>query len=96
MFNTSARIQIYPSLNHSFYCGPNAIELILVSLCCFRENKLGAIVDINKSCLQLTLPKEDRNFCVCGRAIQKKEIFECLDILELYLEQHVPPLFSHP
>ncbi|XP_055944433.1 uncharacterized protein LOC129975391 [Argiope bruennichi] len=62
VFDASARLANYPSLNQCLECGPNLIELIPNILLRFREGQLGVIADIRKAFLQISIRKEDRDF----------------------------------
>ncbi|GFV84465.1 DUF1758 domain-containing protein [Trichonephila clavipes] len=61
VFDASARLANYPSLNRSLACGPNLIELI-PDILQFREREFGVIADIRKAFLQKNIRKEDRDF----------------------------------
>ncbi|XP_011688448.1 PREDICTED: uncharacterized protein LOC105450352 [Wasmannia auropunctata] len=51
-----------PSLNQCLEAGPNFIELITTLIFCFRENQFGAIADIRKAFLQISIATEERNY----------------------------------
>ncbi|XP_055931952.1 uncharacterized protein LOC129962236 [Argiope bruennichi] len=70
VFDASARLVNYPSLNQCLECGPNLIELIPNILLRFREGQLGVIADIRKAFLQISVPS------VIEYHIQKCEVFE--------------------
>ncbi|XP_055932093.1 uncharacterized protein LOC129962372 [Argiope bruennichi] len=70
VFDASARLANYPSLNQCLECGPNLIELIPNILIRFREGQLGVIADIRKAFLQISIPS------VIEYHIQKCEGFE--------------------
>ncbi|GFY12091.1 uncharacterized protein TNCV_4975911 [Trichonephila clavipes] len=55
VFDTSARLANYPSLNLCLACGPSLIELIPDILPRFREREFGVIADI-----RINIRKEDR------------------------------------
>ncbi|XP_055944799.1 uncharacterized protein LOC129975691 [Argiope bruennichi] len=62
VFDVSARLANYPSLNQCLECGPNLNELIPNILLRFREGQLGVIANIRKAFLQISIRKEDRDF----------------------------------
>ncbi|XP_055932046.1 uncharacterized protein LOC129962326 [Argiope bruennichi] len=62
VFDASARLANYPSLNQCLEGGPNLIGLIPNILLRFREGQLGVIADIRKAFLQISIRKEDRDF----------------------------------
>ncbi|XP_055926996.1 uncharacterized protein LOC129958499 [Argiope bruennichi] len=62
VFDASARLANYPSLNQCLECGPNLIELITNILLRFREGQLVVIADIMKAFLLISIRKEDRDF----------------------------------
>lgn len=62
VFDASARLANYPSLNQCLECGPNLMELIPDILLRFREKEFGVIADIRKAFLQISIRKEDRDF----------------------------------
>ncbi|XP_055928168.1 uncharacterized protein LOC129959374 [Argiope bruennichi] len=61
VFEASARLANYPSLNQCLGCGPNLIELI-PNILRFREGQIGVIADTRKTFLQISIRKEDRDF----------------------------------
>ncbi|GFV11461.1 DUF1758 domain-containing protein [Trichonephila clavipes] len=62
VFDASARLANYPSLNQCLACGPSLIELIPDILLRFREREFGVTADIRKAFLQINIRKEDRDF----------------------------------
>ncbi|GFT56752.1 uncharacterized protein TNCV_1268661 [Trichonephila clavipes] len=64
VFDASARLANYPSLNQCFACGPNLIEFILDILLRFREREreFGVIADIRKAFQKINIRKQDRDF----------------------------------
>ncbi|GFY03939.1 DUF1758 domain-containing protein [Trichonephila clavipes] len=64
VFDASARLANYPSLNQCLACGPNLIELIPDIVLRFREREsnLSVITDIRKAFLHINIHKEDRDF----------------------------------
>ncbi|GFX76876.1 DUF1758 domain-containing protein [Trichonephila clavipes] len=55
VFDTSARLANYPSLNQCLACGPNLIELIPDIHLRFREKEFGVTVGIRKALLQINI-----------------------------------------
>ena len=62
VFDASAKLKGFVSLNHCLEKGPNLLELIPSCLNRFRERKIGVISDIAKAFLQISISKEDRDF----------------------------------
>lgn len=62
VFDASANVKGYPSLNQCLEKGPNLIELIPTVLLRFRENDIAVIADIRKAFLQIEINKKYRDF----------------------------------
>ena len=62
VFDASAHMNGYCSLNQCLEKGPNLIELLPTILNRFREYAIGVVSDIKKAFLQIAIDKEDCNF----------------------------------
>ena len=62
VFDASCRMAKTLSLNDCLAKGPNLLELIPAILCRFRLRKVGAIADIRKAFLQISVDPQDRDF----------------------------------
>ncbi|GFX62253.1 uncharacterized protein TNCV_3306271 [Trichonephila clavipes] len=88
VFDASARLANYPSLNQCLACGPNLIELIPDILLRFRKRKFGVIAGIRKAFLQIKILKADRDFLgfLWWEKIDEKKLRVFFDTQELSLE----------
>ena len=62
VFDASSRERNFPSINQCLEKGPNYIELIPAILLKFRENMLGAIADIKRAFLQISITPKERDY----------------------------------
>lgn len=62
VFDASNRIKGKPSINMCLEKGLNLVEQLPVILTRFRQGKVGAVADIKKAFLMISVREEDRNF----------------------------------
>ncbi|XP_043472736.1 uncharacterized protein LOC122505291 [Leptopilina heterotoma] len=62
VFDASAYLSGFPSLNQCLEKGPNLIELIPASLLKFREHEIAVLADIRKAFLQIGVNDKDRDY----------------------------------
>ncbi|GFX69604.1 uncharacterized protein TNCV_1769731 [Trichonephila clavipes] len=62
VFDASAKLANYLSLNQCLACGSNLIEPLPDILLRLREREFGVIADIRKAFLQINIREEDRDF----------------------------------
>ena len=61
VFDASAKIENYPSLNDCTYAGPPLTPRILDILLRFREHKVRLVADIEKTFLNIAVDENQRN-----------------------------------
>ncbi|XP_035206824.1 uncharacterized protein LOC118181737 [Stegodyphus dumicola] len=62
VFDASAKVKGFPSLNDCLEKGPNLIEQLPSILIRFRKERLGVIADIRRAFLQISVSPTDRDF----------------------------------
>ncbi|XP_035219686.1 uncharacterized protein LOC118192779, partial [Stegodyphus dumicola] len=62
VFDASAKVKGFPSLNDCLEKGPNLIEQLPSILTRFRKEKIGVIADIRRAFLQISVSPTDRDF----------------------------------
>ncbi|XP_051161418.1 uncharacterized protein LOC127281645 [Leptopilina boulardi] len=62
VFDASANVAGFPSLNQCLEKGPNLIELIPATLLRFREHEIAVLADIRKAFLQIGINEQERNY----------------------------------
>ncbi|XP_035205210.1 uncharacterized protein LOC118180199 [Stegodyphus dumicola] len=62
VFDVSAKVKGFPSLNDCLEKGPNLIEQLPSILTRFRKEKIGVITDIRRAFLQISVSPTDRDF----------------------------------
>lgn len=62
VFDASAHLKNYPSLNDCLAKGPNLLELIPAILTRFRMKEFAVVADIKQAFLQISVCEHDRNY----------------------------------